>query len=55
MIREGNLKVEDVIAVIRRRESEQPIKYYIVDSIEALSKFGQGGGGDPWCVSIYSV
>ncbi|CCO30413.1 Cell division control protein 73 [Rhizoctonia solani AG-1 IB] len=48
MIREGNLKVEDVIAVIRRRESEQPIKYYIVDSIEALSKFGQGGGGDPW-------
>ncbi|QRW26836.1 Cdc73 family RNA polymerase II accessory factor [Rhizoctonia solani] len=49
MIREGNLKVEDVIAIVRRRtESEQPVKYYIVDSVEALSKFGQGGGGDPW-------
>ncbi|KAG8727134.1 accessory factor associated with RNA polymerase II [Ceratobasidium sp. 423] len=49
MLREGNLKAEDVIVVLRRRtETEQPIKYFIVDSVEALSKFGQGGGGDPW-------
>lgn len=49
MFREGNLKVEDVIAVLHRRtETDQAMKYYVVDSVEALSKFGQGGGGDPW-------
>ncbi|KAG8790448.1 accessory factor associated with RNA polymerase II [Ceratobasidium sp. 428] len=46
---EGNLKAEDVIAIVRRRaETEQQIKYYVVDSVEALSKFATGGGGDVW-------
>ncbi|KAB5595192.1 Cell division control protein 73 [Ceratobasidium theobromae] len=48
-LREGNLKAEDVIAIVRRRaETEQQVKYYIVDSVEALSKFATGGGGDVW-------
>ncbi|KAG8746165.1 accessory factor associated with RNA polymerase II [Ceratobasidium sp. 414] len=46
---EGNLKAEDVVALVRRRaETEQLIKYYVVDSVEALSKFATGGGGDVW-------
>lgn len=49
MIREGNLKAEDVIVIIRRRaETEQSVKFIVVDSVEALSKFAMGGGGDVW-------
>lgn len=49
MIREGNLKAEDVLMILRRRaETEQTIKYIVVDSVEALSKFAMGGGGDVW-------
>ncbi|KAF8602746.1 CDC73-domain-containing protein [Ceratobasidium sp. AG-I] len=49
MIREGNLKAEDVLMILRRRtETEQTVKYIVVDSVEALSKFAMGGGGDVW-------
>ena len=54
MIREGNLKAEDVLMILRRRtETEQTVKYIVVDSVEALSKFAMGGGGDVWCVVVF--
>lgn len=51
---QGITKPEDVIAVYRKRthiapggkEVETRMRYFVVDSVEALSKFG----GDPWCV-----
>ncbi|QRW00851.1 Cdc73 family RNA polymerase II accessory factor [Ceratobasidium sp. AG-Ba] len=46
---EGNLKAEDMVQLVRRRaETEQSIKYFVVDSVEALSKFATGDGGDVW-------
>jgi len=51
-IAEGNLKPDDVIPIYRKRtqidssgrETESQVRYMVVDSVEALSKFG----ADPW-------
>lgn len=51
-ISEGNVKPDDMIPVYRKRthidssgrEMESQVRYVIVDSVEALSKFGV----DPW-------
>jgi parafibromin len=51
-IADGNVKPDDMIAVYRKRttidssgrETESQARYYVVDSVESLSKFGL----DPW-------
>ena len=51
-ISEGNLKPDDMIPIYRKRthidssgrEMESHVRYVVVDSVEALSKFGV----DPW-------
>jgi len=51
-IADGNVKPDDMIAIYRKRttidssgrETESQARFYIVDSVEALSKFGL----DPW-------
>lgn len=51
-ISEGNVKPDDMIPIYRRRthidssgrEMESQVRYVVVDSVEALSKFGV----DPW-------
>jgi parafibromin len=51
-IAEGNLKPEDAIPIYRKRthidssgrETESQARYVVVDSVEALSKFGL----EPW-------
>lgn len=43
----GNTRPEDMVPILRKRVSptgEQTTKYYVVDSVEALQKFGQ----EPW-------
>ncbi|WOO77591.1 Cell division control protein 73 [Vanrija pseudolonga] len=40
---QGNIRSEDMIPILRKRSSptgETQIKYYVVDSVEALQKFG---------------
>lgn len=39
----GNVRSEDMVPILRKRSSptgETQIKYYVVDSVEALQKFG---------------
>ena len=51
-ISEGNVKPDDMIPIYRKRthidssgrEMESHVRYVVVDSVEALSKFGV----DPW-------
>jgi len=51
-ISEGNVKPDDMIPIYRKRthidssgrETESQVRYVVVDSVEALSKFGV----DPW-------
>jgi len=53
---EGNSRAEDVIPIYRRKtqvdpsgkETEIRQRYFIVDGVDALKKFGE----DPWYVSI---
>ncbi|EKM56121.1 uncharacterized protein PHACADRAFT_145235 [Phanerochaete carnosa HHB-10118-sp] len=55
---EGNPRAEDVIAIYRRRttidssgrETETQMRYFVVDSAEALSKFGQDAWDRVVCV-----
>jgi parafibromin len=54
---EENTLREDVVVVYRKRthiepggrETETQVKYFVVDGIEALNKFG----ADPWQVSLH--
>lgn len=44
---QGNTRAEDMIPILRKRTGpagDITTKYYVVDSVEALQKFGQ----DPW-------
>ena len=52
MSAEGNLKLDDVLPIYRKKKvivagagrdgsaQEKPIKYFVVDGVEALGKFG---------------
>ena len=48
---QGNTRAEDVVVVLRKRpgpQGEITSKYYIVDGVDALQKFGQ----DAWSASL---